>query len=333
MISTQIFLPVVEGLRVVGFRAGPILESLDVDSKLLSNVDETVALEKYISFFEAAADITNNPYFGVDAGRVINPDSLGALGFLFASAPTLKDALNGLASYLGALQEGTHMRLDTSGEHVRYEYQILDDKIAPRRQDSEYSMAATVSLISRYVGRQFKPIEVSFEHARVGSHSYYENLFDCHVFFSQGTNYVMFERGALSLGAPSISKKLYPIISGHLQQVISSKNIITTFRDQVDALISPDLLENGVTMGKIASKLNISESTLARRLRAENSSFNDILNAKKMAVAKRLLAHSGNSINQVAMRVGYAENASFTRAFKALTGTTPDKYRKSLGPQ
>ena len=29
------------------------------------------------------------------------------------------------------------------------------------------------------------------------------------------------------------------------------------------------------------------------------------------------------------MRVGYSENASFTRAFKALTGVTPDAYRKS----
>ena len=94
------------------------------------------------------------------------------MGFLFASAPTLKDALEGLASYLSALQEGTHMQLDTSGEFVRYEYQISDNKIAPRRQDSEYSLAATVSMISRYVGRQFKPLEVSFEHARVGSHSY-----------------------------------------------------------------------------------------------------------------------------------------------------------------
>ena len=329
MISTQIFLPVVERLRIGGFRAQPILESLNIDRALLADVNETVALQKYILFFEAAAKVTKNPYFGVDAGKSINSDSLGALGFLFASAPTLRDAVEGLAGYLGALQEGTHMQLDTSGEFVRYEYQIIDDKIAPRRQDSEYSLAATVSLISRYVGRHFKPIEVSFEHARVGSHSYYETIFDCDVFFGQGTNYIMFEPEALRLGSPSISKKLYPIISGHLQRVIKSKNLITTFRDQVDALISPDVLEQGVTMGKIANKLNISESTLARRLRAENASFNDILNAKKVAVAKRLLAHSNNSINQVAMRVGYSENASFTRAFKALTGMTPDAYRKS----
>ena len=329
MISTQIFLPVVERLRVGGFRAQPILESLNIERTLLSDVNETVALQKYISFFEAAAEVTKNPYFGVDAGKSINSDSLGALGFLFASAPTLKDALEGLASYLSALQEGTHMQLYTSGEFVRYEYQISDNKIAPRRQDSEYSLAATVSMISRYVGRQFKPLEVSFEHARVGSHSYYENLFDCHVFFGQGTNYVMFEHEALKLGSPSISKKLYPIISEHLQRVIKSKNLITTFRDEVDAIISPDVLEQGVTMGKVANKLNISESTLARRLRAENSSFNDVLNNKKVAVAKRLLAHSNNSINQVAMRVGYSENASFTRAFKAMTGMTPDTYRKS----
>jgi len=55
MISAQIFLPVVERLRIGGFRARPILETLNIDPNLLADVNETVALQKYISFFEAAA--------------------------------------------------------------------------------------------------------------------------------------------------------------------------------------------------------------------------------------------------------------------------------------
>ena len=112
--------PPVNALRIGGFRAQPILESLNIDRNLLSDVNETVALQKYISFFEAAAEVTKNPYFGVDAGKSINSDSLGALGFLFASAPTLRNTVEGLASYLGALQEGTKMNILEIAQKVGY---------------------------------------------------------------------------------------------------------------------------------------------------------------------------------------------------------------------
>jgi len=49
-----------------------------------------------------------------------------------------------------------------------------------------------------------------------------------------------------------------------------------------------------------------------------------------LGYAKQLLGYSNNSISQIAIRLGYSENASFTRAFKNLTGQTPDQFRKNL---
>jgi len=46
------------------------------------------------------------------------------------------------------------------------------------------------------------------------------------------------------------------------------------------------MLENGATLSKLAQKLNISDSTLARRLKKENTSFNEILTAKRIGLAK-----------------------------------------------
>jgi len=327
-ISTQILLPVIEQLRERGFRARPLLEKLSIDPKLLDDVNETVSLNQYIALFEAAAEITSQPHFGLEAGKKITADSLGVLGFLFDSAPTLEDALIGLSKFLGALQEGTHMILKKEEDVVRYEYQILDSQINPRRQDTEYSIAATLTLIRRYVGTEFKPIEISFEHDRVGSHSFYEHQFGCHVFFQQGTNYILFDKKTLELGSPNISNKLYSIIASHLSEILAKKSTLTSTSDKVQSLLTAQMLENGATVTKLANKLGISESTLARRLKKEDTNFNEILTAKRMDLAQHLLVNSDSSISQIAMRIGYSENASFTRAFKNFTQQTPDQYRR-----
>lgn len=330
MISTQILLPVVERLRVEGLRAAPLLEKLDIARDSLEKVNEVTTLKQYVAFFETAAEVTSKAHFGLEAGKAVIAENLGPLGFLFDCAPTLEDALQGLASYLGALQEGTKIILNPDGNNVRYEYQILDDKIAPRRQDSEYSIAATLTMIKRYAGRHFKPLEVCFEHERVGAHSFYEHHFGCHVFFEQGSNCILFEKEALSLGSPNISNKLYPIIASHLQNIISSKANSLTFSEHIESMITNDMLESRVSMGTIAKKLDVSESTLARRLKAEKTSFKDIITNKRMSASRRLLEHTDIPISQIALRIGYSENASFTRAFKNRIGVTPGQYRRSF---
>lgn len=329
-ISTQILAPIIARLRHTGARAKPLLNACGIDSELLDSVDEVIDLSKYMAFFEGAAELTGNPHFGLEFGKSIVPENLGALGFLFACSPSLKDALTSLISCLEALQEATHMDLIVQGDEVRYEYQISDSSIVPRRQDSEYSIAATISMIKRYLGREFSPLEICFEHDRYGEHSYYEHQFGCNVFFDQGVNYIFFKKEILDLGKPSISDKLYPIINNHLQKIIAEKKPLQTIVAQVESFITPKELEVGTSLEKIAQKLDLSVSTLSRRLKSHDTSFHKILNQKRLGYAKQLLGYSNNSISQIAIRLGYSENASFTRAFKNLTGQTPDQFRKNL---
>lgn len=328
-ISTQILLPVVERLRVIGERATPLLEDVGINPDDLSDINKMVLLKDYVRFFELAAQKTGRAHFGLEAGKSITSDSLGALGFLFASAPSLNDALSGLASYISALQEGTVIKLTGDGSEARYEYQISSDMIKDRRQDSEYSLAASLTLMRQFIGRDFQPKEVCFEHERIGNHSYYEKQFGCHVFFNQPVNYILLEKDTLKLGSPSLSDKLYPIIANHLNELILAKGNIESFADQVTSLMTNDSLESGISLDGIASKLGLSKSTITRRLKSEGKTFNQLLTEKRIQLAKRLLKTSRVSIAQIALKTGYSENASFTRAFKNHTGISPEQYRRS----
>lgn len=326
-VSTQILTPIVEQLRVDGVRAHPILKAVGIDRGRLEDVNHYVSLSAYVDFFERAAKEAGNTHFGLDCGRMMDSSSLGAISFLFMSAPTLRDAFRGLTDYLDALQTGTVNGLTVDGDEAVFSYRLADESIAPRRQDSEYSISATYHLISRYMGRAFRPREVQFEHQRLGTHKTYEDFFGCDVFFEQATNMIAFDSDLLNVSAPSLSNKLYPIIAAHLQERIDQQSKPRTVAQRVHDLLDTAELSQGTSAHRIANLLDMSESTLARRLKSEGTSFATVLSEKRMSIAKRLLAHTEQSIAEIALAVGYAENASFTRAFKSHCDLTPEKYR------
>lgn len=52
------------------------------------------------------------------------------------------------------------------------------------------------------------------------------------------------------------------------------------------------------------------------------------INTMRIACAKRLILHSGESIKEIALSVGFSSDAVFIRVFKQFENTTPGRYKK-----
>jgi len=77
-----------------------------------------------------------------------------------------------------------------------------------------------------------------------------------------------------------------------------------------------------------AAQLSMSERTLNRRLAQQGLSFGDMLNQVRQQRASYLLDRSNLSIEQIGEMLGFAETASFSRAFKRWLGMSPMNYRQ-----
>jgi AraC-like DNA-binding protein len=326
-VSTQILLHVVDQLTKRGANPAGLLSEAGIEPAWLSDIDRMVPLKTYVHFFERAADLLGDAHFGLHAADAGDVGALGALSFLFMSAPTLREAFDGFVQYLNVMQEGTLMELRPAAPHIHFVYQLRDNQIRLRRQDSEYSIAATFGLVNQYISRKFTPVEVYFEHERLGAYETYRQYFGCEVYFGQPTNAIVFDQGILGTRSPRLSARLYPIISAHLQAAMTQRARPVRFSDRVGLALSDDVLARAVTIADIATRLGLSASALARRLASEQLSFRDVLARRRMETASRLLLESEARIGDIALRVGYGENASFTRAFRQRTGLTPGQYR------
>jgi AraC-like DNA-binding protein len=112
-----------------------------------------------------------------------------------------------------------------------------------------------------------------------------------------------------------------------------SKITVTTmtYQKKVKSVIGNTLNFNSLPgQQAIADQLHMTTRTLARRLRAENTSFKQVLDLHLEQMITPLIDDCHYGIEDVALRSGYATKESFTRAFCRWKGVTPTEYRHRL---
>ncbi len=73
--------------------------------------------------------------------------------------------------------------------------------------------------------------------------------------------------------------------------------------------------------------LGLSERTLYRRLAAQGLTFGQMVDQVREQRATYLLDNTRMSVEAVAESLGFAETASFSRAFKRWKGLSPLRFR------
>jgi len=88
------------------------------------------------------------------------------------------------------------------------------------------------------------------------------------------------------------------------------------------------LLLGGRSSGdEVAQILSMHRRTLNRRLRAQGTTFQEILDEVRFEAARQLLDTTSISLTDIAASLGYTESSAFSRAFQRWSGTTPTRRR------
>ncbi|MBH3338811.1 AraC family transcriptional regulator ligand-binding domain-containing protein [Pseudomonas mendocina] len=271
---------------------------------------------------------SRRPGLGFITGSRYHLTSLGVLGFTMLASRTLIEAFNSFSRFqLMALT-----LCPTRLEHERRgTWLLFDASVLPRDACAfvvERGIAACLSISSELLKRQVIPLAV--EMTAPEAFGAWHPSFPCVPTRSARRDGVLFSSEDLHSPLPQahIDARLEgeQLCELQCQEISHQLHKSPTARQVQRVLIgqSGQLLPCRI----VAERLGISERTLHRRLAIEGHAFQQLNEQIKKQLAKRLLADSRLDLHTIAQRLGYAEAASFSRAFSRWTGYPPSRWQR-----
>jgi AraC-like DNA-binding protein len=98
-------------------------------------------------------------------------------------------------------------------------------------------------------------------------------------------------------------------------------------RRMVERHLEPLLAGGPVRIEAMARELGFSRQTLYRRLKAEGTTYEAVLDALRHRLALRFIRDEALPVKEAAYRLGFSDPAAFSRAFKRWTGASPNALR------
>lgn len=299
-----------------------------------SQADDPEALMSSViedALWREGARLLNDDDFGLHVAELLRPGSFDVLDYVVRNAPSLREAFARWARYNRLEHDVAVFTMIDQGPVVRIEHALRGGAVQ-HRHSAESTLAAQVVAAEQLTQARLTPVAVEFVHAAPASLREHARIFGVAPSFLCPVNAVVWPREALERPVQAADAALSRVLERHADALLAAlPDASNMYTDRVRAWLIRNLEDGEATLARAASELKLSERSLQRRLAAERSSFDALLDEVRHTLALRYLAEPKVGISALAYRLGYSDASAFHRAFRRWTGTSPSALRK-VGP-
>lgn len=320
----------VEDLKRRGFPVAKLLAKVGIHPRVLNSENAKIPMDKVVAVFEAAADITGDDSIGFHFAQSREPRDGGLMTYVGLSAPTVGDCLVNLSRYSRVFSDATEIDVSRLRDEGLLEWHWKLPSRIKRRQYIEWGATGLIHTLRTFTNRNLHPSSVRFKYPRNSNLLEYEKFFGCELRFGSTVNRIQFKLEDLQVPLLTADGRLHKILRDHCELVLKqSKALSDTLVNKVERLIADRLSKNDATLEIVATELGMSTRTFSRRLTDEGTTFKDVLDNFRRAIALEYLQHDVLSMGEIAYLLGYNEVSSLNHACKRWTGRTPSQIRNA----
>lgn len=313
-------------LRDLGLVPANVLRLAGLADDLLEQPSLRLASTDYYRLWATVETELGDPLFPIRLCRSVKSESFSPLLFAALCSPNLLVAVQRVAMFKTLIGP---MRVDVieTREVVTLELSWLDAPLSPPASLVVFELLFFVALARMGTREHVRPIEATTTMPPVPL-APYEDYLGAPI--KRGTKQrVAFTTAEATRPFLTSSPALWAAFEPELRQRLADLGAGVTTAARVHAALLEGLPSGLVTMEDVARKLALSKRTLQRRIEAEGTTFQQILKATREALARHYLTNTELAAAEISFLLGFDEPSSFYRAFRAWTGTTPERVRGS----
>ncbi len=265
---------------------------------------------------------------GLEVGRQLRLDRLGVFGYALMNCPTAEAALNLLLHYQRALMPHISISLLPHGENFSLVCHAKHLNSRHERFDVESFFVTVRNCTEALFPGASKEQSYHFDYAAPAYRQRYVELLGEKLEFSAPNNAITITADLLARKieqANPVNEAIYRQQCDELSRQLAGTSLTSSKVQQILLRHRGQFLN----APEVAKKLNMSESSLRRKLRKEGRSFQQLLNDLRLHLAQLYLKKTQLSVAEVGRIVGFEDVANFRKAFVLWCGQTPSKWRSS----
>ena len=275
------------------------------------------------------AELSNNPDFGLTMNERVDTTMFGVFGYLLLNSSSVKDLFGYLERYHSIFYSGgTFFSVETRQGMVSIRYGREQPTQFDTRHQTEWSLGFTPYLLKPLLDNKGIPTSVYFTHSAPDDLQKLISVFGPDLHFNQAENKLVYPESILQSSLSGTSPSLLNILCQEAEALLQDQLESGNLENKVRLLLFEGLEHHRANASDIASKLNMSLSTFKRRLVQENIDFKKLKETVKNELAVKLLTTSKVSMLEIAQRIGFSGQSSFSHFFARCNGMPPQSYRE-----
>jgi AraC-like DNA-binding protein len=311
-------------IRSLGHSPEAIFAAAGVDAEVYRHPENRISAQDLGRLLARASEASARPDIGLLVASGFRPSGLGLVGELAAEGPDVNTALRNLVRLVQRNTMASYATLAVAETTATLKFELRYSDFPGANFVLEAATGIHFRFMQWLCGRLWKPEEVRLSRRKPPNPRPFQDFFGAAVRFSATEDAILFSADWLN------------------RHVAREERRLDSRRVEIAAAPFSEFVRRQAAMGlgfgplgakELALQLGVSRRQLFRRLAAEGTTCQSLVDDVKFSRARHLLAAGDAPIAEIAFALGYPDQSSLTRAFARWSGMTPGEWRRCHGPR